>query len=238
MVGKVKTINIKNDILIYKKELQSFIEILKLEPNKNLILKNSTNEDYIKFITKKLLFYKKIYEENQTDNYFNTIIYSLLKCINLLFSDSWTVECFNMYNRMFIEHFIKMLINIEPTPWKSIENIILELVRKNTTPQNIIENLNYLKSIYKNQSCGIHGGKSIHEDIKFYYTEIKDNSIIEYKNGTKIIKDMMTVLNKSINLIIYFRLDTISKTFNGRMPELKFLIGDEKYKIYRDKIYE
>lgn len=213
---------INNSILnSTKEELSSFmLKLHDLDTNK--ALSKQSTKDFIAFLSKKLMFLKYLYHEE--NNYSLAVLISdfFFLIISIIKNE---IRYIYLNERSIIENFTRYIMKktledsqVTHSLFEEMNNIFF----KNTKFQS---EFSLIKSEY-NIACNyVHGGKKLEHSLISVLDEYINNKL-ELKNSKALYNNMSRIITTFIRIIISNNTDTVNVCFYRKKTILKYLIGN------------
>lgn len=229
MGGLIK--KMKDDMTYYEVEqtklnIRQFILTLQNFAEENGFTISQSDKDFFSVISKHIVFYKYMYEDNEIGRYYKVLISDCYYCIISLIKHEYRYMYVNQ--RSIIENYLRLIVN------KSVE--------QNHITEKIFEEIksgpfDFSKipfSLIKNEyatACGyIHGGKALDSDLSFNFNECLKNER-EFKDKNKYFLRMQKVLKALDYMLITIYKEDVNGAFHRRKTLLEYLLGKSYVEI-------
>lgn len=211
-----------NEIEQVKLYVSQFIFTLQSYAKQNGILLNQSDMGFFTLISKHILFFKYMYQDNRMGRFYKVLIsdcyYYILSIIK--------GESRYMYvnERSIIENYLRLIINKTVEQDHITEKVFQEVKKQSFLFDFTEADFSLLKSEYVT-ACGyIHGSKVIDDDLSFVFCEcIKTDN--EFKDKNKYYIRIQKILKIFDNMLLSTYKDDVSGAFHRRKSLLEYLIG-------------
>lgn len=208
-----------------KIEIQKFIDILNSE-------QYFKNIEQLRFLTKRLLFFKHMQNQVPDEHYAKCMINDMLLTIHTIKQGS--VKTFYFYYRSIIENCIRYILNLNNHDNTGVRNLFKQLSNLCSTEfQKTI--FDYIEGEYGKCCNHVHSNINTHTHIYEYYSDIINHDQFSSKHNDCYIRVLTTFFDKFILLLVDIRLDWIDTAFYKKTQLLKFYIGDTAFDSFNYK---
>ncbi|WMM24027.1 hypothetical protein RBU61_13995 [Tissierella sp. MB52-C2] len=190
----------------------------------------------VDYIIKGIIFFKYLESDDYCDknHYFDSMLYNALMSLYSVYNHS--AHIFYFFYRSYIENLIRVILELDNESEKGVMSLFKSFKNLHST-DDWNDLYNYLESEYGTASCYIHSNVKANIKISTYLREILENENMSVIDRASCINNLKNMINKSILIFIENDYLRVSRGFNRRQKRLKFLIGDENNKIYKDKVH-
>ncbi|MPU14885.1 hypothetical protein FGL68_06725 [Acinetobacter baumannii] len=210
----------------YKEEIKKYKKML--YSNKELPKEN----DVISII-KKIIFMKILNYDKKPEHYRKCIIYDMLMLMHSLTQNS-IINFYFLY-RAYIENFLRVSLNLGDNDETGVRNLFVEFENKYNSKE-LEAFINYIKGEYGKGCNYVHSNIKSMKTVHLYYKEIIETDEMDDKNLIHLIQKLNTLLDKCVEFMILTQVEEIENVFYRKSEQLKFLIGNKNYKIYKDNL--
>ncbi|WP_144467330.1 hypothetical protein [Bacillus toyonensis] len=210
-----------------KEEIDNYTYILCSQ--KDLPLKNE-----IKSIAKYIIFLKEYAENHDKKHYKQYMIFDLLTVMHSLTQTSKRHVYYNL--RSFIENVVRTILDFADDDETGVRKLFEAIEKKYEKSANILSIVEFLNGEYGKYCDYVHSNQKAGVTIHLYYTEILSNDDLNEHTLRSIIRNLLTMLQKVTELFLYIEADFIEGIFHRRKQELNYLIGANRFQLFKDTI--
>ncbi|WP_238858995.1 hypothetical protein [Clostridium sp. YIM B02569] len=224
-------LNEYDEINKIKEEYKKYISLL--NSKKQLPLEN----DLI-YIIKLILFNKQFFIKCDSVNmyYKNHMIYDLLMIIHSLTNNS-VINFYQLY-RSFIENYIRAMLDLQDNDETGVNAIFKLFEDKYNINNNNKEFIAYIKGEYSIACDYVHSNLRSNVSVYLFYKDILESDEMNEKNLKKLILKIKTLLIKIVKFSIDVDIYKIDSLYYRQYMQLEFLIGNNLFKHFKNKINE
>ncbi|MDU4960221.1 MAG: hypothetical protein E6X17_06120 [Sporomusaceae bacterium] len=209
-----------------KEEIESYTSMLNIA--------NTSIENDIRNITKRLLFLKTVVSRSSKDHYPKFLIYDLLSLMHALKQNSKR-NVYNLY-RSAIENFVRFALELDDVDGTGVRKIFDLFKEKFSISPETIEIINFIEGEYSGCCDFVHSNQRAGLSIAEHYQDILSNDDMNDQTIKQITKRIVTFLQKITLLLIYVSPDFVDGSFYRSKQKLKYLIGEGNYRVLRENV--
>lgn len=213
-----------NEICQIKYYINQFNETLTKFAEQNELIIQQSSFDFFAFISKHILFYKYMYQNNSIGRYYKVLISDCYYYIITIIKDE--VRYMYVNERSIIENYLRLIVNKSVDESHITDKIFHEIKEQQHFFRITDDEYSLLKSEYS-ESCGyIHGGNVLDNNLSVVFNEciLNDKKVSEKNKYYQRIKKMIKTLDHM--LVLQYKED-VSGAFHRRKSLLSYLIGEE-----------
>lgn len=187
----------------------------------------------IKGIAKYILFLKRIQKSKAYGHYGSCFIYDMLMLMHSLTQNSER-DFYTTY-RSAIENFVRCFLEIEDNDETGVRNLFsnLRVLCINGESEEIIT---YIEGEYGKCCNFVHSNIKANMEIYEYYADILKQNELSKEKTDRLINCVMTFVKKITELMIENKILWVDETFYKDKQTLKFLIGNQMYSRFEEKV--
>lgn len=210
-----------------KKEIHTYMQMLNT-------YKNLKNEQNLTGIVKRILFLKTLFLNGQSNHYNKFMIYDILILMHCLTQNSRR-NFYNIY-RSFIENFIRVILELPDNDNTGVRNLFAKLRTQYGNSEQAIEFINFIEGEYGKCCEYVHSNINAGLSVLEYYDDIIKTDEMNNKQICRLIKNILKLVQEITLFIIYISPEFIDSAFYRKKQELKYLIGESNYIIFRQNL--